>query len=206
MKELLTSDMHLGHGNILLYCKRPWLRDGDWYETEKTRPAFCGKVKKRPAWVSAEIKKARTDEMNEALVREWNLVVSPEDTVKHLGDFYFHSNDGKDAVYWEGRLNGKIVHIKGNHDRSRKIKGMMDSATMSVAGHEFLLQHRPPERIEEIPDFCDAVLCGHVHEAWEYKWVGGILVLNVGVDVRNFRPMAVDAVVGEVERLQKNGK
>lgn len=196
MKEFLTSDIHLGHGNIILYCKRPWLSDDDWYETEE----------ERPRWVSTDIKKARTDEMNEALVREWNSVVSPGDTVKHLGDFYFDNGDGKDVAYWEKRLNGKIVHIKGNHDRSKKIKGMIMSATMKVAGHEFLIQHRPPERREEVPDFCDAVLCGHVHEKWDHIWVDGVLVVNVGVDVRNFRPMALDEVVGQVERLQRIGE
>lgn len=156
--------------------------------------------------MSTEIKKTRTNEMNESLVESWNAVVAPEDTVKHLGDFYFDNGDGRDAVYWERQLNGKIVHIKGNHDRNKKIKGMIMSATMKIAGHEFLLQHRPPQRKEEVPDFCDAVLCGHVHEKWSHKWVDGILVVNVGVDVRNFRPMGIDEVIGEVERLQRQGE
>jgi len=196
MKEFLSADIHLNHGNIIMYCKRPWLKVGDCVETDEGREK----------WVSTDIKKARTDEMNEALVREWNSVVNPEDTVRHLGDFYFDAGDGKDAAYWEGRLNGKIVHIKGNHDRSKKIKGMVNTATMKVAGHEFFLVHRPPGRIEEIPDFCDAVLCGHVHEAWSHKWVRDTLVLNVGVDVRKFRPMGLDEVIGEVEKLQRLGK
>jgi len=192
--EWVTSDVHLGHGNILLYCKRPWLRDGDWYKTDGDRPA----------WVSGDIKDARTNEMNEAMVRSWNEVVNPGDTVKHIGDFCFTSSkQRRTPADWEARLNGKIVHFKGNHDRSRDIKGMLTSATMKAGGYEMLLIHRPPARIEEIPDFCDVVLCGHVHEAWDHKWVGNILILNVGVDVRGFKPWRMDAVVGEVEKLKR---
>lgn len=196
MREFFTSDTHWNHGNILLYCDRPWLQDSDWYESKDTG---------RRRWVSEEIKKARTEEMNEAMVELWNSVVEPDDTVKHLGDVFFGIGDGRDIRYWESRLNGKIVYIKGNHDRKNQIKGMLTSATMKVSGHELFLTHRPPQRKEEIPDFCDAVICGHVHEKWDYTWADGILVLNVGVDVRKFKPMGLDEVVGEIERLHRKG-
>jgi len=181
-----------------MYCKRPWLREGDVIKVPG----------ERDQWVSKEIKEARTVEMNKALVENWNAVVSPEDEVKHLGDFCFwRRGSEEDAAYWEKKLNGKIVHFKGNHDRSRHIKGMLRVGTIKAGGHEFLLQHHPPERIEEIPDFCDVVLCGHVHEVWEHKWVGDVLVVNVGVDVRNFRPMSMDELLGVVNKLQheRNG-
>lgn len=34
MNVWFTSDLHLGHANICLYCNRPWLKDGD-YDLEK---------------------------------------------------------------------------------------------------------------------------------------------------------------------------
>jgi len=191
MKEFVISDMHLNHGNIIMYCKRPWLQDGD----------VVDEPGKRPRWVSDEVKKARTEDMNRALVASWNGVVRPEDTVRHLGDFCFGAGDGKDAVYWESRLNGKIVHIKGNHDRSRQIKGMVMSAVMKAGGRELMLQHRPVERAVEVPDFCDAVLCGHVHDAWDHKWVDGVLCVNMSVEVRGYEPVPLDEVIGEVDRL-----
>lgn len=180
-----------------MYCKRPWLREGDVIEVPG----------ERPKWVSKEIKEARTLQMNKDLVANWNSVVSPEDEVKHVGDFCFCRNrSDEDAAYWEKKLNGKIVHFKGNHDRSKDIKGMLRSATTKAGGHEFLIQHHPPGRIEEIPDFCDVVLCGHVHEAWEYKWRGDVLMINVGVDVRNFKPISMNEIIGLVDRLQCQGK
>ena len=48
------------------------------------------------------------------------------------------------------------------------------------------------------------VLCGHVHEAWDHKWCRDVLIVNVGGDVRNFKPMALDEVIGVVDKLQRN--
>ena len=57
---------------------------------------------------------ANVDEMNEALIQKWNAVVGPDDVVYHLGDFFMGP---KETVLLRKRLNGKIVLIKGNHDK-----------------------------------------------------------------------------------------
>lgn len=53
-------------------------------------------------------------EMNEALINNWNSVVSTTDIVFYLGDFAF----GGVGVWrqFRSRLNGNIIFIKGNHD------------------------------------------------------------------------------------------
>ena len=138
--------------------------------------------------------------MNEDLVTNWNQTVSPGQTTYHIGDFCM-SRSGLKPFEWEQRLNGSIVHIVGNHDRSNGVRGLK-CAVLEVTGHAFFLVHRPVYRVEELPDFCDVVLCGHVHEAWDHKWVGDRLLLNVGVDVRGFKPWSLRAAVDEAERLQ----
>lgn len=52
-------------------------------------------------------------EMNEMLIKNWNDVVTPSDTVYHLGDFAFDNNPEKYLC----RLNGQKFLIKGNHDK-----------------------------------------------------------------------------------------
>ena len=52
----------------------------------------------------------------------WNSVVGKDDLVLYIGDFYDSvpfSGDGAVADLMElvGRLNGRIVLIKGNHDK-----------------------------------------------------------------------------------------
>ena len=60
--------------------------------------------KLRP-WTSVE-------EMDEALVANWNSVVNKKDKVYHLGDVVIN----RKALGTLSRLNGEKVLIKGNHD------------------------------------------------------------------------------------------
>jgi calcineurin-like phosphoesterase family protein len=55
-------------------------------------------------------------EHDEALIANWNSVVQKKDTVYHLGDFGFGSPTWiMDKI--ASRLTGKIILIKGNHDK-----------------------------------------------------------------------------------------
>lgn len=65
------------------------------------------------------------EEMNEALIANWNRVVSPKDIIYHLGDFAFCKADK--AIEIVKRLNGKKHLIFGNHDKSlRKSKEFLE--------------------------------------------------------------------------------
>nr|DAX08720.1 MAG TPA: metallophosphatase domain protein [Bacteriophage sp.] len=58
-----------------------------------------------------------TEEMDEALIANWNSVVGEEDIVFDLGDFAFATNGRwKELIQ---RLNGKHYLILGNHDVTR---------------------------------------------------------------------------------------
>jgi calcineurin-like phosphoesterase family protein len=58
---------------------------------------------------------ANVHEMNEALVRYWNSVVHPKDTVWHLGDFSMKLDNREMAEIFYA-LNGRKHLIIGNHD------------------------------------------------------------------------------------------
>ena len=85
MKIYITSDLHFGHSNIKKFCP-------------VTRARFSD----------------NTDEMNEAMIKEWNEIVEPEDTVYILGDVAFMPAS-KAAVLLK-RMNGRKILIEGNHD------------------------------------------------------------------------------------------
>ena len=59
---------------------------------------------------------ADTREMDETLIRNWNSVVHPDDTVYHLGDFSMGLHDGDRVRSVFSRLMGRKVLILGNHD------------------------------------------------------------------------------------------
>lgn len=53
--------------------------------------------------------------MNETLIRNWNEVVAPDDTVWHLGDFAFCQLRQFEELL--RRLNGHKNVVLGNHDK-----------------------------------------------------------------------------------------
>jgi len=81
----ITSDTHFGHAGV---CR--FLTD----EGTKLRP-----------WDNAE-------DMDEAMIENWNAVVRPKDKTYHLGDVVIN----RKALKTLSRLNGDKVLIKGNHD------------------------------------------------------------------------------------------
>ncbi len=92
MTTWFTSDLHLGHKNIINYCNRPWARD-----------------QRNPTQGEAM-------QMSKDLVKNWNAVVKPEDVVYNLGDLAY-CIDIREAAPFVWGLNGKHHFIKGNHDK-----------------------------------------------------------------------------------------
>lgn len=130
--------------------------------------------------------------------------MAPGDTVYHIGDFMCRGSERgvrgtkTTAAYWESQLNGKIIHIKGNHDKNNSVRYALSSAVISIGGRGCWLRHIPPEANELgcIPAACRVVLVGHVHDRWRERWMGDVLLVNVGVDARKFAPLRQDEVVG----------
>lgn len=56
------------------------------------------------------------EEMDEDLIKRWNAKVEKEDTVYVLGDMIWKSRNS-DAEQLIKSLNGRIILIKGNHDK-----------------------------------------------------------------------------------------
>lgn len=88
MNTFFISDTHFSHVGVTRFLKE----NGD-----KLRP-----------WDTIE-------EMDEAMIDNWNKVVSPKDKVYHLGDVVINRR----ALATLARLNGDKVLIKGNHDLFR---------------------------------------------------------------------------------------
>jgi calcineurin-like phosphoesterase family protein len=145
---------------------------------------------------------ANVHEMNYDMTQKWNGVVSSNDDVVVNGDF---SMEKRVHVY-AARLNGRIILIRGNHDRPQYpsiFTHIYDDFTLDIGGFHCLLRHRPvlspevedvyndsPDSIEErerIYKEYDFIICGHVHE----KWAVNKKNVNVGVDKWNFTPVSV---------------
>lgn len=190
-----TADMHFGHANIAKFCNRPYIKPGELDE--------------KGVWANPKAVTAVEERMREDLIRRWNERVKTKDTVVHVGDFCNcgHNRGVPGARLppeeYERRLNGKVVFIRGNHDSNNGLKFMIDTAVMAVGKRLALVRHLPVEREEEVPDFCEFVVCGHVHEKWKTRWAGGVLNINVGVDANDLYPVRQDELVGIYLRAVK---
>lgn len=139
--------------------------------------------------------------MEEELIRRHNEIVKPEDIVYDLGDFGF--GRPADLAPLLKRLNGVHVLIRGNHDGSRSAClriGFADAIMeqelfLMLDGSVLRLRHVPPA--ESVPPEPGVIrLCGHVHEKWKVR----NNVVNVGVDVWDFRPVSLQEIVECLER------
>lgn len=173
MTTWFTSDEHYGHGKIIEHSGRPF---------------------------------ADLSHMREELIRRHNMLVCPTDIVWHLGDFSFARPAESMAIL--ARLNGEHHLVLGNHDRSATamlsigFRSVQYSKRLEIDGHRLVLRHLPPahaptddrqfaSKFYAPVDGVDFVLCGHVHEKWAQ--VGN--VFNVGVDVRVFAPITLQALL-----------
>lgn len=112
------------------------------------------------------------EEMNEALVQNWNTVVTPADVVYAIGDMFWCKSSEAQPVL--DKLNGIKILIRGNHDRSndgefrRKFDKVTDYLEVEDNGRHVVLSHYP------IVCFKNHYygwyhLYGHVHDSFEYK-------------------------------------
>ena len=71
---------------------------------------------------------ASVDEMDAAIIQDWNQHVGKSDRVFILGDFSMRSVEETDAIL--AKLNGQKFLIKGNHDSSKNLKKITGFATV----------------------------------------------------------------------------
>lgn len=183
MQYWATSDLHLGHFNIIRYTNRPF----------KT-------------W----------QEMNDTLIRNWNERVKPDDIIYHIGDFCF--KNGLTGKSGEGvpiksneyikKLNGKIIFLKGNHDNNNSLKTLNHRLVLKYGNIYFNLCHNPKDAIIEDSLYYPVNLVGHIHNLWDIKEITNkdkvSLLINVGVDVRKFRPISFDEIKTIYDRWLSN--
>ncbi len=145
-------------------------------------------------------------DMDRALIENFNQLVKPEDTTYHLGDFALDARRVPGIV---AQLNGKHHLIPGNHDacHPRKRSKLSKYAGFTLEPYATTIDglfatHMPPSDAEDPrypeyrPDAAehDVILHGHVHEKWRTKWVGECLCVNVGVDVWEYRPVSLRTI------------
>jgi len=142
------------------------------------------------------------------MIRKHNERVKAEDTVFDLGDFCFRNSRGgkvgegttHKADYYEKQLNGYRVKIKGNHDKNNTVKTHIEKVIIKYGGKQIVLVHNP---IHADSNY-ELNFVGHVHEKWKFRTLGqSSYMINVGVDVWDFRPVSFEEIMKEFTRWKK---
>jgi calcineurin-like phosphoesterase family protein len=135
------------------------------------------------------------EQMNEALIHNWNSCVKNSDTIYHLGDFGMGTN--ANLLRIATRLNGQKFLIPGSHDRIKNLVGCFDNIYPPI----YILRHRNT----------DIVLCHYALRVWYKSHYGSYHLyghshgtldshgpwgksMDVGVDNCNFKPISLDQV------------
>lgn len=143
------------------------------------------------------------DAMTEFLVEKWNSIVGPNDKVYHLGDFAIP----KRAVKTAGRLNGRKVLVRGNHDiyslseYTPYFYDVRGSHKLDV----FVLSHIPIHP-GSIARWSGGNIHGHLHEHRVKDLAGQIdpRYLCVSVEHTDYAPIDFEEVRQIMKEQQEN--
>ena len=150
---------------------------------------------------------------DEAIIRNWNLTVEPEDVVYVLGDLMLGNNDyGCECVK---RLKGHIRLIRGNHDTDRRwlevyptlpnveILGCAD--LIHYRKYHFYLSHFPTltgNLEKESLHQMTLNLFGHTHQKDKF-FEDRPYMYNVGLDANDNTPVLLDDIIDRMTEKVK---
>lgn len=144
-------------------------------------------------------------EMDEALIANYNALVQPDDMVYFLGDFCFSREPKK--IF--DRLNGKKHLILGNHDLSGSgaLRKGLDECAWEWIKSTYLLQLKKKSRSKSV------WLSHYAHRVWPSSHKGSMHLYghshgdlpdhnkscDVGVDAWDYKPVRADTILKLLE-------
>ena len=152
------------------------------------------------------------EEYDTAIIKNWNEIVWPTDTVYILGDLCMGGNEYEwNRVYKV--LNGHKKFIHGNHDTDNKIKryvteyGMEDLGLASLYRYSkkrmFYLSHFPTLVANHEVEKFFWCLSGHTHSRDKFENGRGCCY-NVALDAHNNTPVSIEQIIKDIEKYRQN--
>lgn len=157
-------------------------------------------------------------DMNQTLINNWNSVVPKDGVVVCCGDFtLIHEESLKDYEKLASKLNGRILLIRGNHDRvplviednpESKFIAIVDMAKINLNGTKIMAVHYP--LLSHLGEY---QVYGHVHTSSDGIIHGldapimaklNATQYDVGVDQNNFTPISWKQL-SNIFKQRKNG-
>lgn len=154
-----------------------------------------------------------SQEHDEAIIKNWNGTVGPDDIVYHLGDLML--GDNAHGIECVKRLNGHIKLIRGNHDTDARWKLYATLPNIELIGwaevikynkYQFYLSHHPTmtSNLDKAPHLRMHLinLYGHTHQQNQF-YTGIPFMFHVGIDSNNNKPVSIDDVIEAMKKETK---
>ena len=129
-------------------------------------------------------------EHDKALIENWNDVVTDNDTVICQGDFSLTKDDYTREIM--GKLHGKKILIRGNHDQSHAKMlsfGFYRSVPNLIFG-QFYMVHNPNNiGLKTHKNSRKIILAGHTHQKQKIIRINDRPIINMCCDAWEFRPV-----------------
>lgn len=164
-------------------------------------------------------------EMSDELIKNWNSVVTNDDIVVSMGDFFWF-NDSHNIKKCVDKLNGKEIYlVLGNHDKRESFRRITDERFHIVDGVTHIYLRCENEERWEHKTY-ELVCCHYPLMTWAHRENGAINLfghihsnemrtpdevdqdlplwkgqqLDVGVDNQNYTPVSFEDVLTQLER------
>lgn len=159
------------------------------------------------------------EEMNAAIVENWNKTVYPDDDVYVLGDLTL--GDTEEGIRLISKLNGYLHIIRGNHDTDKKVERYLELPNVVNVQYAdvlkykkalFWLSHYPTITAnydDELPWAKHLVnLFGHTHQISPFyevmKHAGeNPYMYNVGMDAHDCTPVSIDEIIEDIKKKKE---
>jgi calcineurin-like phosphoesterase family protein len=152
-------------------------------------------------------------DMNEAIIKNYNSVVQPDDDVYVLGDLML--NDNEAGMRCIKSLKGNIHVIRGNHDTDARMElydtcynivEICEGEFLRYGKYHFYLSHYPTltSNIDNDKPLKARMisLCGHSHTQDPFADFSKGLIYHCEVDAHNLYPVAIEDIIKDLkERL-----
>lgn len=159
------------------------------------------------------------EEMDEAIIENWNKVVPKDGIVYHLGDTML--NDNVHGLECFKRLNGQIFLIYGNHDTDARKNLLFTELSGKMLGGWYAwlikynklsiyMSHYPSLTANyDQKHFSQHVLSLHGHSHQRTNWLDpkNPFLYHVGLDSHNNTPVHIDEVIADIrQRWEEIGR
>lgn len=234
MNLWVTADEHNGHSNILKYCNRlKFMNQKEIVIIKSKNEVEIKKLKiskESTLKMSSEIIRRHNER-----VKKDDFVIHDGDYCFYSANDKGNGLKLKPDYYIK-QLNGNHVFLEGNHDRKNGVKTRIRALVLNIGGMNIYVVHNPLHARPEYPinlvghihnswdimSFSDyykrkkAELAKDLPlkylktvQIYVNKWRGikkDSVLINVGVDVRNFMPMSFDEIFKVYYKWRKNGQ